>query len=52
MNELTAGGAKVVNMIIESYIKVYGREKWDSLTTDQQHDAIMIMAKTFMKIWE
>lgn len=36
---------KVLDMIIESYIKVFGEEKWESLTEEEQHDAIMIIAR-------
>lgn len=37
----------VVNAIIKSYIAVYGQQKWDSLTTEEQHTVIMTIAKTF-----
>lgn len=36
---------KMVNMIVSAYISVYGADKWHSLTTQQQHDAIMFIAK-------
>ena len=35
---------KVVNMIIEAYVKVMGAEKWNQMTAKQQHDAIMKIA--------
>lgn len=38
----------VINLIKESYIKVYGIAKWNSLTEQEQHDAIMILAKSFI----
>ena len=41
VNEMT----KLVNMAIEAYIKVYGAEKWDSLTAQEQHDVIMTAVK-------
>ena len=40
---------KMVNMMIEAYISVMGAEKWNSLTVEQQHDAIMIMVNDTMK---
>ena len=36
---------KVIAMCIEAYIKVYGLEKWNSLTEEQQHDVIMTLAR-------
>ena len=29
----------------EVYIAEYGLEKWESLTTEEKHDAVMFMAK-------
>lgn len=40
---------KLVNAIIESYIKVMGEAKWNSLSAEQQHDAIMIIVKDMNK---
>ena len=34
-----------VEMIIEAYTAVMGVEKWNSLTAEQQHDVIMMIAK-------
>lgn len=28
-------------MIVEAYIKVYGKEKWITLTDEQKHDVVM-----------
>ena len=36
---------EIVNMIVKAYIEVYGVEKWNSLTEQEQHDVIMIIAK-------
>lgn len=36
---------KMVDIIVKAYVEVYGIEKWNSLTTDQQHDAIMFIAR-------
>lgn len=36
----------VVNLVIDSYIAVYGLEKWNSLTEQQQHDVIILITKT------
>lgn len=40
---------KMINMITEAYIKVMGADKWNSLTDDEKHDAVMIIAKDLMK---
>ena len=31
----------MIDMIVEAYIKVYGEEKWITLTDEQKHDAVM-----------
>ena len=36
---------KMVDIIVKAYVEVYGIEKWNSLTEDQQHDAIMFIAR-------
>ena len=35
---------KFVDIVSESYIQVYGLDKWLSLTLQEQHDVIMIIA--------
>lgn len=40
---------KIVNMMIEAYIKTMGEDKWNSLTAKEQHDVIMIMVKDALK---
>ena len=40
---------KMINMITEAYIKVMGVDKWNSLTDDEKHDVVMIIAKDLMK---
>ena len=42
----------IINAAIEAYTKVMGREKWESLTASQQHDAIMCMVKDMLKAIE
>jgi len=42
---------KMVNMAAEAYISVMGREKWESLTDKQKHDAVMIIWKDFEKLY-
>ena len=42
----------VIDMIIRAYVEVYGIEKWNSLTDEQKHDAIMIIAKDFKSALE
>lgn len=46
---MTNGFKEMVNMIINAYISVYGEEKWNSLNSEEQHDAIMYIAKDFGK---
>lgn len=36
---------KIVDMIIEAYVKIEGDEKWNSLSAKQQHDVIMTIVK-------
>ena len=36
---------RVAAMMIEAYVKVYGIEKWHSLTAEQQHDVIMTLVR-------
>jgi hypothetical protein len=42
---------KMINMIAESYIKVYGIEKWNGLSDKEKHDAVMIIANDFNNRW-
>lgn len=37
----------LANIIARGYIQVMGIEKWNSLTEQEQHDIIMILAKDF-----
>lgn len=41
----SAKSDKMIDMIKDSYIATYGKAKWDSLTDQQKHDAIMLIAK-------
>lgn len=36
---------KMVEMIKNAYIEVYGVEKWESLNNQEKHDAIMFIAQ-------
>ena len=38
-----------IGAVKESYIKVYGVEKWCSLTDEQKHDTVMLLAKDMLK---
>lgn len=44
---------KFLEMFIEiaknAYIEIMGKEKWDSLTKQEKHDAVMFMAKDMAK---
>ena len=39
----------IVDSIIRAYIQVLGQEKWDSLSAEEQHDALMILVKDLLK---
>lgn len=41
-----------INLIKNAYIKVMGAEKWASLTDDEKHDVVMILAKDLIKAAE
>lgn len=43
------GFEKMVKMISDAYISVYGIEKWNSLTNQEKHDVVMILAKDLDK---
>ncbi len=40
---------KMIDMIAEAYITVYGFEKWNSLTDTEKHDVVMILVKDLHK---
>ena len=40
---------KLINSIVEAYIKVMGQEKWDSLNDQQKHNVIMTIVKDLLK---
>ncbi len=40
---------KMIDLIKEAYVNVMGIEKWNSLTDEQKHDAIMTIAVDFNK---
>lgn len=40
---------RTINIIKETYIKVYGAEKWQSLTDKEKHDVVMILTKDMLK---
>ena len=39
----------MVDMIASAYISTMGIDKWNSLTDEQKHDAVMIIAKDLDK---
>ena len=43
------GFEKMVEMIKNAYIEVYGIEKWESLNNQEKHDAVMFIAKDLSK---
>lgn len=42
-----SGFDKMVEMMEAACIQVMGKEKWDSLTDQEKHDVIMMIAKGF-----
>lgn len=40
---------KMIDMAATAYIKVYGFEKWNSLTDQQKHDVVMILLNDLSK---
>ena len=40
---------KIINSIVEAYVKVMGQSKWNSLSDQQKHDAIMAIVKDMLK---
>ena len=39
----------MIEMVKEAYVRVMGIEKWNSLTDEQKHDAIMILVRDMYK---
>ena len=42
---------KMINMLAEAYISVYGIEKWNGLNDKEKHDAIMFIAEDYNNRW-
>lgn len=40
---------RIMNLIANAYIKVMGKEKWNSLTKQEKHDVIIILAKDMIE---
>lgn len=40
---------RIMNLIANAYIKVMGKEKWNSLTKQEKHDVVMILARDVTK---
>lgn len=36
----------------EKYIEVMGKEKWESLTNEQKHDVVMMLAKGLLFVFK
>ena len=45
---LTRDEAHIVDLAEKAYIKILGKKKWNSLTDQQKHDAIMIMVNDML----
>ena len=43
---------QIINIAKNAYISVYGANKWNSLTKQEQHDAIMFMLTNFKQAME
>mgnify|MGYP006907953776 CR=1 FL=1 len=41
---------RIVNMVKEVYIGVYGSKKWNSLSDTERHDITMTMVKDMIKM--
>ena len=39
---------RIVTLAEKAYIKILGKKKWNSLTGQQKHDAIMIMVNDML----
>lgn len=39
---------RIVTLSEKAYIKILGKKKWNSLTDQQKHDAIMIMVNDML----
>ena len=40
---------KLINSIVEAYIKVMGKSKWNGLNDQQKHDVVMAIVKDMLK---
>lgn len=38
----------IIDLAKKAYIKILGKKKWDSLTDQQKHDAIMILVNDML----
>ena len=45
---LTKSEAHIVDLAEKAYIRIMGKKKWNSLTDQQKHDAIMIMVNDML----
>lgn len=45
---MNAGTNHMIDMVAEAYIMVYGREKWDGLSDQQKHDAVMYIVRDML----
>lgn len=50
MEKTNNGADFMIAAIIEAYVKVYGAAKWAALTAEEQHAAVMIIARDFEQI--
>ena len=44
------GFETMVEMIKNAYISVYGEAKWNRLSDNEKHDAVMYIANDFVKL--
>ena len=40
---------QIVEAIVEAYTSVYGAEKWEALTAQEQHDVVMVLVKDMLR---
>lgn len=48
MKKLTKKENTLIDLAVKAYVKILGQRKWDSLTDQQKHDAVMIMVNDML----
>ena len=45
---MTTDTNTIITLAQKAYIKILGKKKWDSLTDQQKHDAVMILVNDML----